>query len=257
MAADETMIEARELTKVFGSFVAVRDVSFQVGRGELVAFLGPNGAGKSTTMKMLTGFLSPTAGRAFVGGIDVAQDRIAAAEKFGYLPENGPVYDDMTPEAFLQFFGRARGMDANQRQRAIADVIDVCGLDSVVGKRIGKLSKGYRQRVGLAQSLLHQPDVLIMDEPTSGLDPNQIQDVRQALRQIAEKRTILLSTHLLQEVEALATRVLVISEGQLVFDDTPDALRRRGGDAGMEGAFHELTRSRAAAETPQAVEAEA
>jgi ABC-2 type transport system ATP-binding protein len=235
------MIEAQGLSKSFGSFLAVRDVSFSIRTGEVVAFLGPNGAGKSTTMRMLTGYLAPSAGRVRVAGLDVAQDRIAAAAHIGYLPENGPLYTDMTPQSLLHFFGSARGMKKDRLAQRIGQVIELCGLHDVVGKRIGKLSRGYRQRVGLAQALLHEPDVLILDEPTNGLDPNQIQDVRRTLTQIGKEKTILLSTHLFQEVEAVATRVLMIHDGKLVFDGTPDDFAKRGGKKGLEGAFHALT----------------
>jgi ABC-2 type transport system ATP-binding protein len=255
MSEQPLMIEAENLTKYFGSFVAVFDASFKIGKGELVAFLGPNGAGKSTTMKMLTGYLSPSAGRARITGIDVAEDRIAAAEKVGYLPENGPLYHDMVPEDLLRFFGKARGMSADRLNRRIEEVVEICGISDVRGKRIGKLSRGYRQRVGLAQALLHEPDVLILDEPTSGLDPNQIQDVREALRQIAKERTVLLSTHLFQEVEALATRVILIANGEIAFDGKPEEMKNQGGGS-MEEAFHVLTQSSpAAAQEPTEVAA--
>ena len=235
------MIETQGLTKCFGSFVAVRDLSFTVRAGEVVAFLGPNGAGKSTTMKMLTGYLSPTSGRAWVAGKDVLEDRIAAAASIGYLPENGPLYTDMTPMSMLEFFGQARCMAPAVLDERIRKVMHLCGLEDVVHRRIGKLSRGYRQRVGLAQALLHEPDVLILDEPTNGLDPNQIREVRRTLKQIGKQKTILLSTHLFQEVEAVATRVLVINDGRLVFDGLPSDFEKKGGPSGMEGAFHELT----------------
>ena len=247
MAQAAVMIEAIGLTRRFGSFTAVRDVSFRVSTGEVAAFVGPNGAGKSTAMRMLTGFLSPSAGTARVAGIDVARDRIAAAAHIGYLPENGPLYDDMTPRSMLDFFARARGLSRAERRERCARVIDLCGVREVAGKRIGKLSRGYRQRVGLATALLHEPQVLILDEPTSGLDPNQTLQVREALRRIGRSKTILLSTHVLQEVEAMATRVLMISEGRMVFDGTPGQLAQRGGAQGMEGAFRALTRSGASA----------
>jgi ABC-2 type transport system ATP-binding protein len=243
------MIEAAGLTKLYGEFAAVQDVSFSVNAGELVAFLGPNGAGKTTTMQMLTGYLTPTAGTARVAGLDVSRDRIAAAEHVGYLPENGPLYPDMTPSALLDFFGRARGLSAERRRKRTERVMDLCGLHDVAGKRISKLSRGYRQRVGLANALLHEPDVLILDEPTSGLDPNQIREVRDTLSRLGREKAVLLSTHVLQEVEAIATRVVLISEGRLVFDGTPEELAAKGGPEGMEAAFRELTRSPATAPT--------
>lgn len=235
------MIEAQGLTKCFGSLAAVRDLSFTIRAGEVVAFLGPNGAGKSTTMKILTGYLSPTAGKAKVAGIDVAEDRIAAAQKIGYLPENGPLYTDMTPISMLRFFGQARGMSRAYLDERLEKVMRLCGLSDVASKRIGTLSRGYRQRVGLAQALLHEPDVLILDEPTNGLDPNQIREVRRTLKKLGQQKTILLSTHLLQEVEAVATRVLVVNDGRLVFDGKPADFEKRGGEGGMDGAFHEMT----------------
>lgn len=235
------MIEAIGLSKFYGIFTAVRDVSFKVYEGELVAFLGPNGAGKSTTMKLLTGYLSPSEGMAKIAGHDMSVDRLAGSARLGYLPENGPLYPDMTPHSLLSFFADARGMTPEKKSERIEAVIDLCALGSVIYKPISKLSKGYRQRVGMAQSLLHEPDVLIMDEPTAGLDPNQIREVRQTMRRLGEKKTILLSTHILQEVEAMASRVIMINEGRLVYDGTVAGLEK---DAkGLEEAFHRLTRA--------------
>jgi ABC-2 type transport system ATP-binding protein len=214
------MIEAQKLSKYYGSFAAIQDVSFQVHQGEVVAFLGPNGAGKSTTMKLLTGYLAPSAGRAFVAGHDMATDRLAGSGRLGYLPENGPLYLDMSPRALLNFFAEARGLSGKQKRDRIDAVVDLCALHAVIGKPIGKLSRGYRQRVGMAHVLLHEPDVLIMDEPTAGLDPNQIHEVRETIRKLGKSKTILLSTHILQEVEAMASRVLFIDEGRLKYDGT-------------------------------------
>jgi ABC-2 type transport system ATP-binding protein len=244
MTADGTspaMIEADGLTKYYGDFIAIEDVSFRIPRGEIVAFLGPNGAGKSTTMKVLTGYLAPSQGRALIAGHDMSADRIAAAERLGYLPENGPLYPDMTPRSLLEFFADARGMTGSRKRDRIDAVVKQCELGSVIGKAIGKLSKGYRQRVGMAQVLLHEPDVLILDEPTSGLDPNQIREMRETIRRLGQQKTILLSTHILQEVEALADRVIVISEGRLRFDGAPSELRQDG--RSLADRFHELTRS--------------
>jgi ABC-2 type transport system ATP-binding protein len=233
------MIEARNLTKQFGHFVAVRDVSFEVPKGQVVAFLGPNGAGKTTTMRLLTGFIAPTSGEARIAGLDVQTDRIAAAEHLGYLPENGPLYPDMTPLSLLRFFGAARGMSGRTLTGRLEAVVDLCALGSVLEKPIGKLSKGYRQRVAMAQALLHDPDVLILDEPTSGLDPNQISGVRKLIRELGQSKTILVSTHILQEVDPVADRVLFIHDGRIVFDGTPQEL---GGDGrSLEARFHELT----------------
>lgn len=233
------MIEAVGLSKFYGDFAAVRDVSFTVPQGQVAAFLGPNGAGKSTTLRILTGFLAPSAGTARVGGLDVAAERIAAAERLGYLPENGPLYPDMTPLGLLRFFGKARGLSGERLRKRIGEVIDRCALDSVIEKPIRKLSRGYRQRVGMAQVLLHEPDVLIMDEPTSGLDPNQIRQVRQTIRELGQSKTVLLSTHILQEVEAVADRVIFINRGRIVFDGTPDEMR--AGWPSLDEAFRVLT----------------
>jgi len=233
------MIEAKGLCKQFGSFLAVRDVSFSIPQGEVVAFLGPNGAGKTTTMRLLTGFVAPTSGSATVAGIDVQADRIQVAEHVGYLPENGPLYPDMTPVGLLKFFGAARGMSKGRLSERLDAVVGQCALSTVAHKPIGKLSKGYRQRVAMAQALLHDPDVLILDEPTSGLDPNQIRGVRNLIRDLGRSKTILVSTHILQEVDPIASRVLFIHEGRLVFDGAPKDLR--GPNGSLEDKFHSLT----------------
>jgi ABC-2 type transport system ATP-binding protein len=233
------MIEADHLSKQFGSFLAVRDVTFSIPRGQVVAFLGPNGAGKTTTMRLLTGFVAPTHGTARIAGLDVQADRLSAAEHLGYLPENGPLYPDMTPDELLRFFGRARGMSPGEMKQRTEAVIDQCSLGSVAFKAIGKLSKGYRQRVSMAAALLHDPEVLIMDEPTSGLDPNQIRGVRSLIRELGKSKTILVSTHILQEVEPVADRVLFIHDGKIVFDGAPAELRQEGRT--LEDQFHRLT----------------
>jgi len=235
------VVQVEHLTKRYGPTVAVDDVTFSIAKGEIVGFLGPNGAGKTTTMRMLTGFLAPTAGKIQVAGIDVLRDRIAAAEKIGYLPENCPLYLDMTPQDMLAFFARARGMSGQRLQERMDAVRGICDLDRVWGKRISKLSRGFRQRVALAGALLHEPDLLVLDEPTNGLDPNQIREVRAALKRIGEEKTILFSTHVLQEVDAICNRVILISGGRLVFDGAPADLARKGGDKGMEGAFYAMT----------------
>jgi len=237
--AAPVMIEARGLRKQFGNFLAVRDVAFEVPKGQVVAFLGPNGAGKTTTMRLLTGFVAPTSGTARIAGVDVQQDSIAAAEHLGYLPENGPLYPDMTPLGLLKFFGAARGLRGAERSERIDAVIGLCSLGSVASKPIGKLSKGYRQRVSMAQALLHDPEVLILDEPTSGLDPNQIQGVRRLIRELGKSKTILVSTHILQEVEPVADRVLFVHDGRIVFDGPPRGLTADG--RSMEETFHRLT----------------
>lgn len=233
------MIEADGLSKFYGPFAAARDISFKVYEGELVAFLGPNGAGKSTTMKMLTGYLAPSEGIAKIAGHEMYRDRIAGSKHLGYLPENGPLYPDMTPISLLNFFADARGMETKRKQDRIAKVVELCDLASVAHKAISKLSKGFRQRVGMAQALLHEPDVLILDEPTAGLDPNQIREVRRTMRRLRETKTILLSTHILQEVEAMADRVILVNEGRKVFDGTVPKLKELRGD--LDGAFAKLT----------------
>jgi len=243
-----TMIEARNLSKYYGSFVAIENISFTIPKGQIVAFLGPNGAGKSTTMKILSGFLAPSKGSARVAGFDVGENRIEVARRLGYLPENGPLYDNMTPLEMLRFLGEARGITGQHLIKRIDAVNEICALQLVLEKPIGKLSRGYRQRVGLAQALLHEPDVLIMDEPTSGLDPNQIRDFRSNIRNLAKETTILLSTHILQEVEAVAERVLLVHNGRLQFDGTP---RELAGSATLEETFHRMTaRAGASAAAP-------
>lgn len=233
------MIEAQGLCKQFGSFLAVRDVTFAVPAGQVVAFLGPNGAGKTTTMRLLTGFVAPTHGSARIAGIDVQADRIEAAGHLGYLPENGPLYPDMTPMALLKFFGSARGLAGSYLAGRIEAVIAQCDLGSVASKPVGKLSKGFRQRVSMAQAILHDPDVLIMDEPTSGLDPNQIRVVRKLIRELGRSKTVLVSTHILQEVEPVADRVLFIHDGRIVFDGKPGEMTAEG--RSLEDQFHQLT----------------
>lgn len=232
------MIEAKGLCKYYGAFVAVKDISFAIPEGQIVAFLGPNGAGKSTTMKMLSGYLSASAGSATIAGLDVRTHRLKMANQLGYLPENGPLYQNMTPLELLQFFAEARGIPPEAAKKRLAYVVDQCNLQLVLEKPIDKLSRGNKQRVGLAQALLHDPDVLIMDEPTAGLDPNQIRDFRENIKALGKTKTILLSTHILQEADAVADRILLVNNGTLVFDGTPDALKQ---DGSLEKPFYELT----------------
>jgi ABC-2 type transport system ATP-binding protein len=237
--ARTAMIEADNLSKFYGDFAACRDVTFTVTQGEVAAFLGPNGAGKSTTMKLITGYLAPSAGTARIAGFNMATDRLEGAKHLGYLPENGPLYPDMSPRSLLTFFGKARGMSRELLDERLEKVVDLCKLGTVIGKPIGKLSKGFRQRVGMAQVLLHEPDVLILDEPTAGLDPNQIREVRDTIRRLGETKTILLSTHILQEVEAMCNRVIFINEGRLVFDGTPTELAAE--EKNLDERFHQLS----------------
>ena len=233
------MIEANGLSKFYGIFAATREVSFKVFKGEVVAFLGPNGAGKSTTMKILTGYLSPSQGVARIAGFDMNTDRLAGSRKLGYLPETGPLYPEMTPYSLLDFFAEARGMNKATKRYRIEKAVDLCALNSVIYKPINKLSKGYRQRVGMAQALIHEPDVLILDEPTSGLDPNQIRGVRQTMKRLGQEKTILLSTHILQEVEAMADRVVMINEGRKVYDGKLEDIDPT--HQGLDAVFANLT----------------
>jgi ABC-2 type transport system ATP-binding protein len=219
------MIEVHGLTKTYGSERAVNAISFQVRQGEVLGFLGPNGAGKTTTMKVITCYLPPTEGTVLVDGLDVRKDSIEIRRKIGYLPEHTPLYHDMTVYGYLSFVADMRGVAADQRTGRIAEMADVCGLGTVLGKRIETLSKGFRQRVGLAQAMIHNPPIVILDEPTSGLDPNQIVEIRELIKAIGTERTVILSTHILPEVEASCDRVLIINRGSIEADGTPDELR--------------------------------
>ena len=221
------MIEARQLTKTFGRTLAVDGISFKVEQGEVLGFLGPNAAGKSTTMRMITGFLPPTSGTAMVGGSDVIEDSLAARKKIGYLPENAPVYPDMPVIEFLSFVAEIRGFTGREKAQRIEETLGRCSLGDVRYQTINTLSKGFKQRVCFAQSILHDPEYLIMDEPTDGLDPNQKYEVRAMIREMARTKTIILSTHNLEEVEAVCTRAIIIHRGKIVADDTPDGLKTR------------------------------
>jgi ABC-2 type transport system ATP-binding protein len=226
---DTPMIEARDLVKSYGETRALRGISFAVPRGQIVGFLGPNGAGKTTTMRILTGFLRPTAGEAVVQGRAVASDSLFTRSKIGYQPENAPLYDEMMVVEFLQFVAQMRAIPVGDRSRRLRRVVETCGLGEVLGKDIGQLSKGFRQRVGLAQAMIHDPDILILDEPTSGLDPNQIAEIRNLVRELGREKTLILSTHILPEVQATCTRVIIISDGALVADDSIEHLTEAGG----------------------------
>ena len=221
------MIEIRNLSKRFGQLHAVEDLSFQVAKGEVLGFLGPNGAGKSTTMKMLTGFLEPTSGNASVCGHDVQSEPLAVKRNIGYLPEGAPLYGDMTPRGFLQFIAEVRGIEKSQRKGRLDEVVDKVHIGGVMGQRIETLSKGFKRRVGLAQAILHDPPVLVLDEPTDGLDPNQKHDVRQLILEMAKDKCIVLSTHILEEVPAVCTRAILIANGRLCFDGTPEEMRKK------------------------------
>ncbi|MDP8225063.1 MAG: ATP-binding cassette domain-containing protein [Candidatus Lernaella stagnicola] len=221
------MIAVRHLTKRYGDVTAVDDISFDISKGEVVGFLGPNGAGKSTTMRMLTGFLGNDAGEIRIGGRLLTDDPRAAKSQIGYLPENNPLYEDMTVIEYLRFIGELSGIPASELEAAVSKNIELYGLQKMAPKDIGELSKGYRQRVGLAQASLGDPPIMILDEPTSGLDPNQIVEIRNLIREIGKTKTVILSTHNLAEVEATCSRILIIHNGKLVADDTPDTLESR------------------------------
>ncbi|MCA8972589.1 MAG: ATP-binding cassette domain-containing protein [Planctomycetes bacterium] len=214
------MISVQNLSKLYGTFPALRGVSFEVPTGQVLGFLGPNGAGKSTTMKILTGYLYASGGSANVDGIDVEKNPVEVRRRVGYLPETNPLYADMRVDDYLRFVGEIRGVKGRDLRAAMDRVIASCGLQKVVKKGISELSKGYRQRVGLAQAMIHDPQILILDEPTSGLDPNQIVEIRDLIRSLGANRTVVLSTHYLQEVEATCDRILIVSGGQLVADGT-------------------------------------
>ncbi len=233
------LIEAERLSKRFGAFVAVDDVSFAVRRGEVVGFLGPNGAGKSTTMKMLAGFVSPSAGTARIGGADVVDRPVPARRALGFLPEGAPTYPEMTVAGFLNFTGRVRGFRGGELADRVAGAMRLTTLEGVRLQPIETLSKGFKRRVGLAQALLHDPAVLVLDEPTDGLDPNQKREVRDLLVRMAPEKAILISTHLLEEVSAVCTRAVVIARGRVVADSTPAELAARGPT--MDAVFRDLT----------------
>lgn len=233
------MIEAIGLSKFYGQFVATQNVTFSVPKGQVAGFLGPNGAGKSTTMKLLTGFLAPSEGEARIGGHSIGTDRIAASKLIGYLPENGPLYDEMTPQSLLKYLGEARGMSSGEIASRMEYVAGQCTLGEVWNKPISKLSRGFRQRVGMAQALLHDPQVLILDEPTSGLDPNQTLQMRNLILELGKSKTILLSTHILSEVRAVCTRVIMIHRSRVVLDGPVNTLGNSVEE--MEHQFHKLT----------------
>ena len=226
-AAGEAMIVIYGLTKHFGPFTAVDNTGFSVARGEVLGFLGPNGAGKSTTMKMITGFLAPSAGSARICGHDIVKDTLAAQRTIGYLPEGAPAYGDMTPRGFLRFIARVRRLSGAEALTAIDRAVEATELGAVLDQPIDTLSKGFRRRVGLAQSILHNPPVLIMDEPTDGLDPNQKFEVRKLIGRMSAEKAIIISTHILEEVDAICTRALIIDHGRVVADGTPAALMAR------------------------------
>ena len=226
------MINVHNLVKVFGAKRAVDGISFSVERGEVLGFLGPNGAGKSTSMRMITGFIPPSSGTATVGGFDVVENGIEARRLIGYLPENAPAYTDMTVQGFLNFCAEIRGLRGDAKKRAVNRVVEMCFLESVIHQSVETLSKGYRHRTCFAQSIIHDPDVLILDEPTDGLDPNQKHEVRSLIRRMGEKKAIVFSTHILEEVDAVCSRAIIIDRGKIVANGTPAELRRKSEWAG-------------------------
>ncbi len=226
------LVEANALHKSFGPIVAVDGISLSVDKGEVLGFLGPNGAGKSTTMKMITGFLEPDSGSSKICGFDVETEPLAAKSRLGYLPEGAPLYAEMTPKSFLTFIADIRGIKRKERAAKIAAAVERTGLEDVLDQRIETLSKGYKRRVGFAQAILHDPAVLIMDEPTDGLDPNQKHHVRELIKEMAAEKAIVVSTHILEEVEAVCTRAVIISHGRIVADGTADELLRRAPNHG-------------------------
>jgi ABC-2 type transport system ATP-binding protein len=226
------MIKVENLSKTFGPKVAVNHVSFTVERGEVLGFLGPNGAGKSTTMRMITGFIPPTEGRVSVGGFDIVNNPIPAKRLIGYLPENAPAYTDMTVEGFLGFVAELRGLHGPEKKKAVQRVVEMCFLESVLYQSVDTLSKGFRHRTCFAQAILHDPDVLVMDEPTDGLDPNQKHEVRTLIRRMGERKAIIFSTHILEEVEAVCSRAIIIDRGQIVANGTPRELKQKSDVAG-------------------------
>ena len=235
------MLEVRELYKNFGPIKAVRGVSFKAEKGEVLGFLGPNGAGKTTTMRMITGFLPPTSGSVSVCGYDVVTDPVAVKKQIGYLPENAPAYDSMTVSDFLRFVATIRGFRGSEAKQRTDAAVEKCRLEKVRNQSIGTLSKGYRQRACFAQAILHDPPVLIMDEPTDGLDPNQKHVVRLMIKDMAAEKTIIVSTHILEEVDAVCTRAIIISNGKIVANGTPAELRSQSPSGRLDDVFRMLT----------------
>jgi ABC-2 type transport system ATP-binding protein len=234
-------IKIKSLSKSFGAIDAVCNISFDVGYGEVLGFLGPNGAGKSTTMKMITGFLEPTSGTVEVNGHDVLEDPLSVKRSIGYLPEGAPAYGEMTVKSFLNFIADIRELSGSLRKNRLDEVIEKINIGTVIDQSIETLSKGYKRRVGLAQAILHDPDILIMDEPTDGLDPNQKHEVRNLIKKMAEKKAIIISTHILEEVDAVCSRAIIISSGKLLFDGTPEQLISKSDQGNIDHAFRNIT----------------
>ncbi len=235
------VIEVKGLDKHFGPIHAVRDISFSVRQGEVLGFLGPNGAGKSTTMKMITGFLEPTDGTVLVNGHDVLTDPIGVKASIGYLPEGAPAYGEMTVRRFLEFVAEIRGYQGVEQGQRVDRVVELVHLEGVLDQTVETLSKGFKRRVGVAQALLHDPEVLIMDEPTDGLDPNQKHEVRSLIKEMAERKAIVISTHILEEVDAVCSRAIIIAAGQILFDGTPEELKAESETSDYDDAFRAIT----------------
>ena len=238
---NKPLIEIKSLDKQFGNIHAVRGITFSINKGEVLGFLGPNGAGKSTTMKMVTGFLEPTSGTVIVGNHDIQDEPIKAKKKIGYLPEGAPLYGEMTVISFLNFIADIRGMTGTYRDKRIEEVIEKINLQSVRYQTLETLSKGFKRRVGVAQAILHDPEILIMDEPTDGLDPNQKHEVRTLIQEMASEKAIIISTHILEEVDAVCTRAIIIASGQLLFDGTPAELMSRSESGKLDDVFRQIT----------------
>jgi ABC-2 type transport system ATP-binding protein len=234
-------IEVKNLDRYFGPIHAVRDISFSINQGEVLGFLGPNGAGKSTTMKMITGFLEPSGGTVNVNGYNVVEEPIKVKKAIGYLPEGAPSYGEMRVRDFLLFVAEIRGLTGSNKSQRVDEVIKEINLDGVVNQSIETLSKGYKRRVGVAQSILHDPEILIMDEPTDGLDPNQKHEVRNLIQDMSKNKAIIISTHILEEVDAVCTRAIIIAKGKLLFDGTPQELRSKSSNNDIDDAFRNIT----------------
>ena len=239
------MIEVKKLEKHFGMIRAVDNISFSVKKGEVLGFLGPNGAGKSTTMKIIAGFILPTSGDVLVGGKSVLSDPIEVKKQIGYMPENAPLYDDMIVEDFLKFMVELRELPEETRASRIAEIIDLCFLQKVKNQKIETLSKGFRRRLSFAQALIHDPEILILDEPTDGLDPNQKYEVRELIKKLGKNKCIILSTHILDEVEAVCSRAIIISEGKILFDDQPHVLKQKSDKGQVDDVFRAITTNQA------------
>ena len=238
------MIRAESLSKHYGAIKAVDGISFTINPGEIVGLLGPNGAGKTTTMRMCAGYLAPTSGSVQVHGFDLAAETIAARRTFGYLPEGAPLWGEMTPRAFLDFIADVRGLEGERRAQRLGEVTGLLQLEPVLGQRIETLSKGFRRRVGLAQAILHDPPVLLLDEPTDGLDPNQKHEVRELIRGMSSDKIVVISTHILEEVEAVCSRAIIIAAGRIVADDSPAALAAQSGSGRLDRVFRRITTGR-------------